>query len=335
MLSPLLSLVEPLLRGNNGSNSPPTSSQPNQAASRASASTQENIQASGDDATRVPRTRRRANVAMRPLSTTSETPSATTESDEDSAQVPAPVVDMKAEVEVPVHASRVPALSGSTGAQPRLHNGYTATSQRVARNVAADAAVPGAPAATVAAGAPTPRFAGVWQKDRSRCDRSGYERALDLMGIGGIQKATALGLEGMEVQLDEDAGVFETFFLTPVPFFKVRERFLLGGVETKQSRRDLRGGEQAAKAWLRGDRVFTEIAWGPQEAGTGKEEYWMDENGQLNVKSIVTVKGQSSTTVQVCLHTTTCFFQTNSLGSLMGFVFLFSLCVMLSYLASS
>ena len=156
------------------------------------------------------------------------------------------------------------------------------------------------PEAVLAEGS-TPQLAGVWQKVQSRCDKEGYARALDLMGLGGIQKATALGLEGMEVKLDEDAGVFETFFLTPVPFFKVRERFMLGGVETKQSRRDLRSGEQVGKAWLQGGRILAEIAWGPKHAGTGREEFWVDESGLLHVKSSVTVNGQSSTTVQVRL----------------------------------
>lgn len=208
-----------------------------------------------------------------------------------------------------VQSSRAPVLTSRVGADPRVHNGVVPTSQHPAPSVrgatstiALEDPVDTAPEATGSSAAPLLlRFAGVWQKDQTKCDKRGYERALELMGLGGIQKATALGLEGMEVQFDEAAGVFETFFLTPVPFFKVRERYVLGGVETKQSRRDLRGGQQVAKAWLKGDRVVTELAWGPQQSGTGSEEFWVDENDQLNVKSTVTVNGQSSTTVQVRL----------------------------------
>ena len=62
--------------------------------------------------------------------------------------------------------------------------------------------------------------AGVWIKDASRSDLAAYERALDLMGLNGLQKTTALRLiEGVEIQ--QDATAFSVNFLTVVPFFKV------------------------------------------------------------------------------------------------------------------
>ena len=62
--------------------------------------------------------------------------------------------------------------------------------------------------------------AGVWIKDASRSDLAAYERALDLMGLNGLQKTTALRLiEGVEIQ--QDATTFSVNFLTVVPFFKV------------------------------------------------------------------------------------------------------------------
>ena len=62
--------------------------------------------------------------------------------------------------------------------------------------------------------------AGVWIKVASRSDLAAYARALDLMGLNGLQKTTALRLiEGVEIQ--QDATTFSVNFLTVVPFFKV------------------------------------------------------------------------------------------------------------------
>lgn len=324
MISPILSLAEPLMRGrgeSSSSSSPPPTPSPSSTPPHPQPSTPSHsatsspvhtgTRASLDAASAAGGRRsgrRGSDVAMRPL---------VAPSDEDDGSVPRAVVDMQPDLydSEPSEAvqrtrTRSPVLASARGLEPRVHNGCKV---RHTSN-AIDAA--DAPVATEAPGEPmhaqaqapqplqthveTPRLAGVWQKDQSRCDKDGYGRALDLMGLGGIQKATAMGLEGMEVKLDEASGVFETFFLTPVPFFKVRERFVLGGVESKQSRRDLRGGQQVGKAWLREGRIVTQIAWGPKQAGTGQEEFWVDENGQLNVKSTVTVNGQSSTTIQVC-----------------------------------
>ena len=61
---------------------------------------------------------------------------------------------------------------------------------------------------------------GTWIKDTGASDLAAYGRALDLMGLGRLQKTTALRLiEGLEIeQRGSDIAVR---FLTVVPFFKV------------------------------------------------------------------------------------------------------------------
>ena len=62
--------------------------------------------------------------------------------------------------------------------------------------------------------------AGVWIKDTEASDLASYERALDMMGLNGLQKTTALRLiEGLEIK--RQGSKITVQFLTVVPFFKV------------------------------------------------------------------------------------------------------------------
>lgn len=169
-----------------------------------------------------------------------------------------------------------------------------------------------APPRAAAAAPPAPEGArefdalsGVWQKDRALSDVDAYARCLDLMAVGGLQKTTALGIEGMEVNASADGGVFEVFYLTPVPFYKVKEAFRLDG-ETQNGRRDLRRGPQRGRARRDGGRAIVDVSWGEPHGGTGHEEYWLDDEGRLCAQSTVTVGGQSSTTLQVRRSTNPC-----------------------------
>jgi ABC-type transport system involved in cytochrome c biogenesis ATPase subunit len=61
---------------------------------------------------------------------------------------------------------------------------------------------------------------GVWIKDTSASDLEAYGRSLDVMGLGGLQKTTALRLiEGLEIV--QEGSTLSVRFLTVVPFFKV------------------------------------------------------------------------------------------------------------------
>ncbi len=64
--------------------------------------------------------------------------------------------------------------------------------------------------------------AGVWIKDTEASDLASYERALDMMGLNGLQKTTALRLiEGLEIK--RQGSKITVQFLTVVPFFKVAQ----------------------------------------------------------------------------------------------------------------
>jgi ABC-type sulfate/molybdate transport systems ATPase subunit len=68
-----------------------------------------------------------------------------------------------------------------------------------------------------------PLAIGTWVKDTGASDLAAYGRALDLMGLGGLQKTTALRLiEGLEIE--QRGADIAVRFLTVVPFFKVRSR---------------------------------------------------------------------------------------------------------------
>lgn len=146
------------------------------------------------------------------------------------------------------------------------------------------------------------QLSGVWKKERALSELDGYGRCLDLMGVGGLQKATALGIEGMEVKADADGGSFEVFYLTPVPFYKVKEGFRLDR-DTESGRRDLRAGKQTGRARRDGDRAVVDVAWGEPYGGRGHEEYWLDEAGRLCAQSTVWVGDASATTLQVLPRT--------------------------------
>lgn len=64
-------------------------------------------------------------------------------------------------------------------------------------------------------------------------------------------------------------------------------------------RRDLRRGQQTGSAQREGSRVIVSLQWGPEAAGTGREEYWLDYAGRLCVHSEVTVAGRSAATTIV------------------------------------
>ena len=136
----------------------------------------------------------------------------------------------------------------------------------------------------------------MWKKIPELSDVAGYGRCLDLMGVGGIQKSTALMIDGMEVQHTQDK--FAVFYLTIVPYFKVTEGYEFDK-EVKLGRRDLRSGHQTASARQSSERVIIDLQWGSPHAGSGHEEYWLNSDGQLCAESSVTVNGQTSTTLQV------------------------------------
>ncbi|BDA46781.1 hypothetical protein COCOBI_09-2340 [Coccomyxa sp. Obi] len=142
-----------------------------------------------------------------------------------------------------------------------------------------------------------PDLTGVWIKDTEASDLASYERALDMMGLNGLQKTTALRLiEGLEIK--KQGSKITVQFLTVVPFFKVTEEFNTIG-ETSMARRDLRSGQQTARAAYTPEGLKINIRWGAPYACTVNDLYQLQSPNTLLVTSEITVGGRAETTLQV------------------------------------
>ncbi|GLC39340.1 hypothetical protein PLESTB_000895500 [Pleodorina starrii] len=156
---------------------------------------------------------------------------------------------------------------------------------------------------------PMSSLAGIWEKDLEASDVAGYEKALDLWQISGVQKATARLIEGLELALRDGAGgrggaaAFDVHFLTIIPYFKVTESYPLAGGRAKMRRRDQRSGDAQAHAEALPNGVMCRAAWGAPFAGELLESYTLpDPAGQpdlMHVSSTIRVGGKEATTVQV------------------------------------
>ncbi|CAL8471399.1 g10941 [Coccomyxa elongata] len=148
-----------------------------------------------------------------------------------------------------------------------------------------------------AAGQLVPDLTGVWIKDTEASDLASYERALDMMGLNGLQKTTALRLiEGLEIK--RQGSKITVQFLTVVPFFKVTEEFNTVG-ETSMARRDLRSGQQTARAAYIPEGLKINIRWGAPYACTVDDLYQLQSPNTLIVTSEITVGGRTESTLQV------------------------------------
>ncbi|KAI8476594.1 MAG: hypothetical protein J3K34DRAFT_516468 [Monoraphidium minutum] len=129
-------------------------------------------------------------------------------------------------------------------------------------------------------------LSGLWAKDEARSDLAGYERILDLLGLGGLQRLTAKLIDG-------DAAALTVSFVTVVPFFKVTERFPFA-FSTTMGRRDLRPGRQTAVTKRVDGGVRVEMTWGEPLAGSLVEEYALLPDGALRVRAAATIGSASA-----------------------------------------
>ncbi|EIE19731.1 hypothetical protein COCSUDRAFT_48843 [Coccomyxa subellipsoidea C-169] len=184
-------------------------------------------------------------------------------------------------------ASSRPAGRGPQRAGPSIQNNSQVPGQQRS----------GAAASSEAATASVSDLSGVWIKDTDASDLASYERALDMMGLNGLQKTTALRLiEGLEIQTQGSTVTVQ--FLTVVPFFKVTEEFSTMK-ETTMSRRDLRSGQQIAKAAFTPEGLKINIKWSAPYACTVDDLYQLQSPTTLHVVSKVSIGGRTETTLQV------------------------------------
>lgn len=88
----------------------------------------------------------------------------------------------------------------------------------------------------------------------------GFEAALDVLGLSGLQKVTARLIDGLDIQ--HTTNTFTVSFVTVVPFFRVTEEVPLNGGSSQLGRRDLRLGRQTATATTVPGGVRVDMSWG-------------------------------------------------------------------------
>ena len=140
---------------------------------------------------------------------------------------------------------------------------------------------------------------GIFLRDSAMSDIPSYERALALLELGKLQRLTAVQLiEGVE--LEQRGNLVTLRFLTVVPFFKVSEKYRLGGT-LLLPRRDLRSGDQTATASIEDDgTLHLQSRWGEPNAGSVDERLKLLDGGDvLEYVSTLKVAKGTETTKQV------------------------------------
>jgi hypothetical protein len=146
--------------------------------------------------------------------------------------------------------------------------------------------------------APRLRLAGRWNKDKSASDMDGYGKSLDLMGIHGIKKRTAMVMmDGVEIIQDDAA--LTTKFVTKVPQWRPTEVYSFKG-PSRMNRRDQKKGQQTAVVGRTSDGdLEVTVHWDEPNPGSFREVYRVPEEGVLTIESFTTINGHTESTLQV------------------------------------
>lgn len=146
----------------------------------------------------------------------------------------------------------------------------------------------------------TPRLnlAGRWNKDKSASDMDGYGKSLDLMGIHGFKKKTALVLmDGVEIIQDDAA--LTAKFVTKVPQWRPTEVYSFSE-PSLMNRRDQKKGQQKAVVTTNPDGdLEVVVTWDEPNPGCFREIYRIPEEGVLHIESVTTINGETASTLQV------------------------------------
>ena len=130
---------------------------------------------------------------------------------------------------------------------------------------------------------------------------------LSLLKLNSLASYTAAKLiEGVSVSIDEGRTRAEVEYLTVVPFFDVKETYVLDGMtRTKNRRRDMETGMSTCTATLVNDCVDVSagenyvlkirMSWDEPNTGGLVEEMHVATTGELVVLSTVQVRGGSAT----------------------------------------
>ncbi|KAK9843768.1 hypothetical protein WJX81_005588 [Elliptochloris bilobata] len=139
---------------------------------------------------------------------------------------------------------------------------------------------------------------GRWEKVKDQSELDCYSKQLDLLQIGGIQKATAVKLmNGINIEHSAD-GMRTEYKVDKVPFFKHCEEFRLGR-ETVMGRRDKKSGQQ--RAFLREVPEGLQIDIQLEQPFPGRivETFSCPEDGILKIASVTAVDGREQHCIQM------------------------------------
>lgn len=140
-------------------------------------------------------------------------------------------------------------------------------------------------------------FEGKWVKDAAASDS--MTPALDAVQLHGLVRRAVHLMRGVELRTASPPGTFQFAVFSALPWFRVTERYVLGGPPVRHRRRDLRRGGATGSASLappavKGGtpRVVVDVAWGPPFAGSERDTYELTGPDALSVTSEMEVEGR-------------------------------------------
>ena len=127
-------------------------------------------------------------------------------------------------------------------------------------------------------------------------DTEAFETGLEIMQLAPIQKGAARAISAIELVHTDDT--FSMHFVTPVPQFKVTERYKFRE-EVRIGRRDLRPGKQVVRLETTARSLVVRHGWGDPVPGSLVEEFFCPHADVLHMVSLVEVGGKAAKVLQV------------------------------------
>ena len=148
---------------------------------------------------------------------------------------------------------------------------------------------------------------GTYRRNDAKSELENYTRMLSLLRLNALASYTAAKLiEGVTITINEGRTTAEVEYLSVVPFFDVKETYVLDGMtRTKNSRRDMEAGMSTCTATLVNDIedgstgesyvLRIRMSWEEPNRGGLVEEMHVATTGELVVMSTVQVRDGTAT----------------------------------------
>ena len=148
---------------------------------------------------------------------------------------------------------------------------------------------------------------GTYRRNDAKSELDKYTKLLSLLRLNALASYTAAKLiEGVAITIDEGHTRAEVEYLSVVPFFDVKETYVLDGMtRTKNGRRDMEAGMSTCTATLVNDIedvsagesyvLKIRMSWEEPNRGGLVEEMHVAKTGELVVLSTVQVRDGTAT----------------------------------------